>query len=353
MATSGEMVPKMVQELAAATKEPPSRYVRPEQERHAGLVAADEMPDPIPLIDLSRLTDADEADKLRAALQTWGLFLVTNHGIEDSIMDAMMSASREFFRQPIEEKRKCSNRVEGKPFEREGYGNEKVVSQDQILDWHDRLHLTLEPEDERNFAKWPTHPESFREVLLEYASRTKEIRDVILRSIAKILELDEDYFVNQISNKAPGLARFNYYPPCLRPDLVLGLKSHSDGGLLTILLVDEYVGGLQVQRNGKWYNVPTKPYTLVINLAGCMEIMNNGIFRSPVHRVVTNAKKERLSLAVFYGVDEETVLEPAPGLLDDKRPSRYKKLKYKDFVVGLFQHLRQGTRFIETLKIEV
>uniref|UniRef100_A0ACD5XSE3 Uncharacterized protein n=1 Tax=Avena sativa TaxID=4498 RepID=A0ACD5XSE3_AVESA len=354
MAASGQtltMVPKTVQELAAAVVEPPSRYVRPEQERHAGLLAADEMQEPIPLVDLSRLTDADEADKLREALQTWGLFLATNHGIEASLMDAMMSASREFFGQPIEEKKKCSNLVEGKPFEIEGYGNDKVVSQDQILDWQDRLHLRVEPEDGRNFAKWPTHPESFRDVLHEYSSRTKGIRDVILRSIANLLDLDEDYFVNQLSNKATGFARFNYYPPCPRPDLVLGLKSHSDGGLLTILLVGEDVGGLQVQRDGKWYNVPAKPNTLVINLGDCMEIMNNGIFRSPVHRVVTNAEKERLSLAMSYNVDGETVLEPAPGLVDDKRPSRYTKLKNKDFVAGLIKHFLQGTRFIETLKI--
>jgi isopenicillin N synthase-like dioxygenase len=112
-------------------------------------------------------------------------------------------------------------------------------------------------------------------VLHEYASRTKKIRDLILRSIAKLLDLDEEYFVNQISDKAPGLARFNYYPPCPRPDLVLGLKPHSDGGLITILLVDEYVGGLQVQRDGKWYKVPSKPYTLVINLADCMEVRIN------------------------------------------------------------------------------
>uniref|UniRef100_A0ACD5Y5G3 Uncharacterized protein n=1 Tax=Avena sativa TaxID=4498 RepID=A0ACD5Y5G3_AVESA len=354
MAASAErltMVPKTVQELAAAVEEPPSRYVRPEQDRQAGLVAADEMQEPIPLVDLSRLTDADEADKLRAALQTWGLFLATNHGIEHALMDAMMSASREFFRQPFEEKQKCSNSVEGKPFEVEGYGNDKETTEDQILDWNDRLHLRVEPEDERNFAKWPSRPESFRDVLHEYTSRTKRVRDLILRSIAKLLELDEDYFVNQISDKASGFARFNYYPPCPRPDHVLGLKPHSDGGLITLLFVDEEVGGLQVQRDGKWYNVLVKPHTLVINLADCMEIMNNGIFRSPVHRVVTNIQKERLSLAVFYGVDGETVLEPAPGLLDDKRPPRYRKIEFKDFVLGLFEHFRQGTRFIETLKI--
>jgi len=353
MAASGDtltMVPKTVQELAAAVEEPPSRYVRPEQERQAGLVACDEMPEPIPLVDLSRLTDADEAEKLRAGLQTWGLILATNHGIEDSLMDAMMSASREFFRQPVEERRNCSNLVEGKTFEIEGYGNDKVATQDQILDWNDRLHLKVEPVGERNFAKWPSHPESFRNLLDEYASKIKIIRDLILRSIAKLLELDEDYFVNQIE-KASAFARFNYYPPCPRPDLVLGLKPHSDGGLITILSVDKGVGGLQVQKNGEWYNVPSKPYTLVINLADCMEIMNNGIFRSPIHRVVTNPEKERLSVAVFYSVDGESVLEPAPGLLDEKRPSRYRKIEVNEFIVGFFEHFPKGTRFIETLKM--
>uniref|UniRef100_A0ACD5YA60 Uncharacterized protein n=1 Tax=Avena sativa TaxID=4498 RepID=A0ACD5YA60_AVESA len=347
MAASVTVVPKTVQEVAAAVvEEPPSRYVQPELDRHA-----DEMPEPIPLIDLSRLTDADEADKLHTALHTWGFFLATNHGIEDSLMDAMMNMSREFFRQPDEEKHKCSNLVDGKPFSVEGYVNDKLETQDQILDWNAQLRLRVEPEDERNFAIWPSYPESFRDVLQEYASRTKTIRDLVLRSMAKLLELDDDYFVDQISKKASGIARFNYYPPCSRPDLVLGFKSHSDGGLLTILFVDQDVGGLQVQKDGKWYSVPAKPYTLVINIADCLEIMNNGIFKSPIHRVVSNAEKERLSLAMFYVVDGEMMLEPAPGLVDEKRPSRYRKIKTKDFIDGVFEHFREGKRFIETLKI--
>jgi hypothetical protein len=48
---------------------------------------------------------------------------------------------------------------------------------------------------------------------------------------------------------------------------------------------------------------------------------------------VTNAEKERMiSLTVFYGVDGEKVLEPAAGLLDEKRPARYRAIQVKDFV---------------------
>ena len=37
---------------------------------------AADMPDPLPIVDLDKLSTADEAAKLRSALQTWGLFLV-------------------------------------------------------------------------------------------------------------------------------------------------------------------------------------------------------------------------------------------------------------------------------------
>jgi hypothetical protein len=93
---------------------------------------------PVPVIDLSRLQPAggesaaaDEAARHRSALQSWGLFQVTNHGVEASLMDAVMDASREFFRQPLEEKQRHTNLVDGEHFQLEGYGNDRVVSEDQ------------------------------------------------------------------------------------------------------------------------------------------------------------------------------------------------------------------------------
>jgi hypothetical protein len=78
-------------------------------------------------------------------------------------MDDVMNVSGELFRQPLEEKKlKFSNLIEGKRFQLEGYGDDAVTSQDQILGWNDRLHLQVEPEDEWSLAYWPEHPESFR-----------------------------------------------------------------------------------------------------------------------------------------------------------------------------------------------
>jgi isopenicillin N synthase-like dioxygenase len=79
--------------------------------------------------------------------------------------------------------------------------------------------------------------------------------------------------------------------------------------------------------------------------------MSSGMFRSPVHRVVASAAKERISLAMFYGLDPEHEIKPAAGLLRDDQPALYKEVKTKDYMAGFYQHFARGTRVIESMKI--
>ncbi|KAK3131750.1 hypothetical protein QOZ80_6AG0510860 [Eleusine coracana subsp. coracana] len=296
MAEESWRTPMLVQELAKKVQQPPSRYVQPEQYQPISLVDGAEPPEHIPVINLTRLSAADGADegiKLRLALQSWGLFLVANHEVETSLMDDLINMSREFFRQPLQEKEKCSNVIGGKHLQVEGYGNDLVKFEDQTLDWCDRLHLRVEPEDERNFSLWPKHPTPFRSVLHEYTLNCKRIKD------------------------------------------------YKD------------VGGLQILRDGKWHNVPTSPHRLLINLGDYTEIMSNGIFKSPVHRAVANAEKERISLAMFHGLHPEKEIEPAAILLHEKQPARYRKSKAKEYLAGYYEHFSRGTRFIDSVKIRL
>ncbi|KAL6861220.1 hypothetical protein ACP4OV_016920 [Aristida adscensionis] len=320
MADDSWWLPNIVQEVAANAPEPPSRYVILAEDRVAAdhQLAGAAMPEPVPTIDLRRLLASDgdgaaeeEAAKLRSALQTWGYFLVTNHGIEGSLMDAVIAASREFFHQPLEQKQEYSNLIEGKRWQLEGYGNDPVKTQDQILDWCDRLHLRVEPEDERNLALWPKNPESFRDLLHEYTLKCKVVKDGILRAMANLLELDEDYIVK------------------------LGWRQ-----------------GFHVLRDGTWYNIPpVRDHALLINMGVLMEIMTNGIFKGPVHRVVTNSEKERISLAMFFATDLDKDIEPLPGLIDEKHPARYKKIKFNDLVSAHYEYFSKKEIVIESLKI--
>ena len=64
----------------------------------------------------------------------------------------------------------------------------------------------------------------------------------------------------------------NYYPACLRPDLVLGISPHSDGSALTLLLQDDEITALQIKHKESWVNVKPIPNSLVVNIGDATEV---------------------------------------------------------------------------------
>lgn len=102
--------------------------------------------------------------------------------------------------------------------------------------------------------------------------KIKTVTEVLFKAIAKSLNVDEESFSNQFGARAQMKARFNFYPPCSRTDLVLGVKPHTDRSGITILLQDKDVEGLQVCINGKWYRVPVISNALVVNLGDQMQV---------------------------------------------------------------------------------
>ncbi|KAK4853939.1 hypothetical protein QYF36_016674 [Acer negundo] len=96
---------------------------------------------------------------------------------------------------------------------------------------------------------------------------------------------------------------------------------------ITILLQDKEVEGLQILVDGKWYRVPVIPHALVVNLGYQMQIMSNGIYKSPMHRVVTNTEKLRISVASFIEPDPDNEIGPVEHLIDEQRLRLYRNVK--------------------------
>nr|XP_011457663.1 PREDICTED: protein SRG1-like isoform X2 [Fragaria vesca subsp. vesca] len=299
----------------------------------------------VPVIDLGLLTPSsismEEFEKLRSALNKWGCFQVVNHGMTPEFLDQVREITKQFFAMPAEEKKKYLRPVDNI----EGYGNDMVFSEQQTLDWTDRLYLTVYPPDKRKLKFWPENPKSFRDTLDQYTSKLQVITETVLKGMARSLNLEEDCFLNKYGEQRKMDARFNFYPPCSRPDRVLGTKPHADETLITLLLQDKEVEGLQFMKDDQWYRAPIVPEALLINVGDQAEILSNGLFKSPVHKVVTNAEKERISLAVFCVPDSETEIEPFESLINESRPRLYKKLR--NYVGIYFEYYQQGRRPIE------
>ncbi|KAK6945174.1 Isopenicillin N synthase-like, Fe(2+) 2OG dioxygenase domain [Dillenia turbinata] len=334
-----------VQDLVIRGEEPPKRYV------HKGIVAKSSVPlADVSEIDLSLLSSPtkagqEELQKLLWALQTWGCFVAINHGFESSFLDKLRELAKQFFALPIEEKSKLSR----EPDNYQGYGSDLVLSDTQTLDWVDRLYLILTPEDMRKYKFWPENPEAFRETLHEYTKKLESITTVVLRAVAASLKLERNRFLDMYKERAVMVARFNFYPPCPRPDHVLGLKPHADGTTITFLLQDKEVEGLQIMKEDQWFRVPIIPHGLFINIGDLTEIMSNGLLKSPVHRVVTNSERERISIAVFCNPNSDVEVGPVAELIDERRPQLYKRVK--DYVNTFFEYYQLGQRPIDAARI--
>ncbi|KAH9604854.1 hypothetical protein KSS87_022216 [Heliosperma pusillum] len=271
------------------------------------------------------LSNDAELTKFRSALSQWGCFLIVNHGISTSLLEEAIQVTKSFFRMPLEEKIKCAA-AEGSL---EGYASRLATAKAQTIDWSDRLYLTLHPQP--NFEFWPQNPLNFRGVIEEYSKKLASIAEGIYKAMAKSLNLEEDCFLKHQGTQGPVHTWFNYYPPCPCPERVLGVRPHTDGSTMTILLPENGVEGLQVQKDGLWYKVPVTPGALVVILGDIAEVMTNGEFKTVIHRAITNPAKERISMATFYKSGNADDIEPVTELVGSDRPPIYKKFSMDEY----------------------
>ncbi|XP_074281180.1 protein SRG1-like [Silene latifolia] len=340
----------LVEEIAKNGEEIPDKFIH--KDGFPGAIIDPDIWKHSLLIDFSVLTSSTPASavelaKLRYALCHWGCFQVVNHGVCSSFLEELIKVIKQFFALPLEEKLKCSDAQE----KLLGYGTGKFSTGDQAADWNDGLYLILHPEDKRSVQFYPLKPENFCGMINEYSEKLAAIAEATFKAMARSLDLDEDCFVNCQRKKTTIKGRFICYPPCPRPERVLGVKSHSDGTYLTILLPDNEVNGLQVQKDEHWYKVPVIPGALFINLGDLGEVMSNGMYKSVVHRVVTNAEKGRVSVAAFFIPEDGCEIGPISELVSKDHPQKYKKFEMSEFRRVYFETFAQGLRAVDALKL--
>ncbi|XP_059077664.1 protein SRG1 [Cryptomeria japonica] len=346
--TSKRFSVPVVQELASQNLQSlPERYIRSEKERPNAFPPHHS---DIPIIDMDiLLKDSDlrrrkELEKLGIACQQWGIFQAVNHGIPLSLLNRMKGIMREFIQLPLEEKLKY------KMQEIEGYGQAFVTSDDQILDWADIIALTTLPPENRKMDSWPRKPEDFRETVDQYAVEIQKLDNTVLSLLSEVVGLKPDCFINMFGKMSQTM-RMNYYPPCPRPDLVLGISPHSDATGLTVLLQDDETVGLHISNDDKWVPVQPIPGALVINIGDMLEVISNGIYKSIEHRAVTNMDRDRISIATFCAPSMKTEVGPAPELIDELHPCQYRRFIRAEYMQNFFSGKLEGKK-IDFAKIK-
>lgn len=234
----------------------------------------------------------------------------------------------------------------------QGYGHAFVFSEDQKLDWSNMLALGVDPAFIRQPELWPTNPASFKDTLEKYSAEIRALCRSLLAHITETRGLAPDTF-NGMFGEAVQAVRMNFYPPCPRPELVLGLSAHCDGSAVTVLQQDTSCAGLQVVgRDGAWVPVYPIRHALVANLGDTLEVLTNGRYRSVEHRAVTSDTHDRLSIVTFYAPAYDVELGPMPEFVTDDAPCRYRRFNHGEYSRHYVTSKLEGKKTLEFAKID-
>ncbi|KAG6643412.1 hypothetical protein CIPAW_09G210000 [Carya illinoinensis] len=276
----------------------------------------------IPVIDLQNLFSNDQSlcDKTLSlvshACREWGFFQIINHGVSPELMKSARKTWREFFSLPLDVKQEYAN----SPTTYEGYGSRLGVQKGAILDWSDYFFLHYMPRSQRNESKWPQLPPSCRKVIAEYGEETVKLCGRLMEILSINLGLGKEYLQNEF------------------------------GGGLTLLLPDDDVSGLQVRKCNDWVTVKPVPNAFIVNVGDQIQVLSNAIYKSVEHRVIVNAVKDRVSLALFYNPKSDLLIEPAKHLVTEDRPALYPPMTFDEYRLYIRTNGPCGKAQVESLK---
>ncbi|KAL8255421.1 hypothetical protein R6Q59_033642 [Mikania micrantha] len=301
----------------------------------AELAGAMETP---PVIDIAKLQSdcsrTQELQRLAQAAKDWGLFLIKNHGV---VLEDAKDVVKSFFALTFEEKKLTVGSYNN--VDNMGYGKNFVKSQHQPLDWIDRLTMIAAPPVTSGLSVWPHKPPNFRKAIENYVEQSRKVLDGLLQDLAESLSLDQNAFLQYFEPQQSEIkVRVNYYPPCPRPDLAIGLMPHTDASGLTLLLEFGATGALQVRKGStawatlKW----PKDNSLLVSIGDLLEIMTNGVLKSTWHQVRTKLHVDRFSLAYFYNPPPHTLIGPVVGC-GPMEEIMYKKVVVEDYVSNYYK----------------
>ncbi|AQK69699.1 1-aminocyclopropane-1-carboxylate oxidase 1 [Zea mays] len=199
-------------------------------------------------------------------------------------------------------------------------GCEKVPSN---VDWECSFMYRHQPESNSHDI-----PELLRAMVSEYAEEVIKLAEQLAAAMSENLGLDKGYIEKEFSKPFVGV-KVAKYPRCSHPELVMGLREHTDAGGIILLFQDELIPGLEFLKDGRWMAVPpTQGNRILVNLGDQIEVITNGTYKSICHRVLPNKNGSRLSIATFYNPGADAIICPASKLT---YPSQYRFQDYLDF----------------------
>ncbi|KAH0890593.1 hypothetical protein HID58_053022, partial [Brassica napus] len=259
---------------------------------------------------------------VRKALEDYGCFEAFFDKVSVELDKSVFEAMEELFDLPTQTKER---NVSSKPYH--GYLSQNIYESFGIDDAN-----LAEKVNEFTQQLWPDHGNKrISETMHGISGKLAELDVMVRRMIMESFGI-EKYIDEHLDSTNYLFRMMKYTPPPPHEEKKLGLPSHTDKNIMTIL--HQYqVEGLEIQnKDKKWFKVkPSHQYSFIVMVGDSMCAFLNGRLASTYHRVLVTAKKTRYSTALFSTPKTGVILDSPEELIDEEHPRVFKPFEFNDY----------------------
>lgn len=248
----------------------------------------------------------DAAAKFVASLRETGFGVLSNHPIQQSLVEDIYAQWYAFFKEGDKEA------FLFKPETQDGFFPAEVSETA-------KGHSVKDIKEYYHVYPWGRIPDSLRDKILAYYDNANALAAELLGWIEEHSPDDVKTLFNEplpkmIENSHKTLLRVLHYPPMTGSEEPGAIRAaaHEDINLITVLPAANEPG-LQVKaKDGTWLDVPSDFGNLIINIGDMLQEASGGYFPSTSHRVINpegmDKTKSRISLPLFLHPRPDVVL---------------------------------------------
>ena len=259
-----------------------------------------------------------------------GFAIVSDHGIDQALIDRAVDRAKAFFALPDEAKRRYHLPGTGgargyTPFRVETAKGASVADLKEF--WHvGREVAPGHPDAALQPNLWPGEVADFRDAELALYRALDDMGARLLRAIAHDLGLDDHWFDDKV-DEGNSVLRLLHYPPVGGDAPGVRAGAHEDINAITLLLGAEEAGLEVLTREGEWLAVNPPPGALVVNVGDMLQRLTNHVLPSTSHRVVNPAPERRghsrYSTPFFLHFESDFPIQTLPNCVTADNPNRY------------------------------
>ncbi|KAK4395281.1 putative 2-oxoglutarate-dependent dioxygenase AOP1.2 [Sesamum angolense] len=302
----------------------------------------------LPVIDFSNLkqdsstpTWASTKAQVRAALEEYGCFEAVFDQIPPTLRQSTIDGIKQLFDLPLQTKlRNRSN----KPYH--GY-----VGQYPMVPLYESLGIedALSPGKTDSFSNlmWPEDGNpTFSKSIESFSEQLSELDKVVRRMVVESLGLEK--YMDEHMESTDYLVRVQKYDAPQSAETKLGLTSHTDKNIVTILHQNEVEGLEVLTRDGQWIAADPSHNSFIVMIGESFFAWTNGRLHAPYHRVMMTGEEARYSIGLFSIPKSGYIIKAPEELVEDEHPLLFNPFDHVEFLD--FYYSEAGQRSPAALK---